>query len=69
MATGGASFDDCADEQELHSWTIANGSLDDRLNNMVFFLLVNTRVQLFSLNNTFYCAFSLAYPIVYNAVT
>uniref|UniRef100_A0AAR2KW73 Pericentriolar material 1 protein C-terminal domain-containing protein n=1 Tax=Pygocentrus nattereri TaxID=42514 RepID=A0AAR2KW73_PYGNA len=34
MATGGAPFDDCADEQELHSWTIANGSLDDRLNNM-----------------------------------
>ncbi|XP_036439447.1 pericentriolar material 1 protein isoform X6 [Colossoma macropomum] len=34
MATGGAPFDDCADEQELHNWTIANGSLDDRLNNM-----------------------------------
>uniref|UniRef100_W5KNN2 Pericentriolar material 1 n=1 Tax=Astyanax mexicanus TaxID=7994 RepID=W5KNN2_ASTMX len=34
MATGGAPLDDCADEQELHNWTIANGSLDDRLNNM-----------------------------------
>ncbi|XP_063074763.1 pericentriolar material 1 protein isoform X2 [Engraulis encrasicolus] len=34
MATGGASFDDCTDEQELHNWTVANGSLDDRLNNM-----------------------------------
>ncbi|XP_053086787.1 pericentriolar material 1 protein isoform X3 [Pangasianodon hypophthalmus] len=34
MATGGALFDDGADEQELHNWTISNGSLDDRLNNM-----------------------------------
>ncbi|MCJ8749298.1 hypothetical protein PDJAM_G00174780 [Pangasius djambal] len=34
MATGGALFDDCADEQELRNWTISNGSLDDRLNNM-----------------------------------
>ncbi|XP_062378772.1 pericentriolar material 1 protein isoform X3 [Sardina pilchardus] len=34
MATGGASFDDCADEQELHNWTVTNGSLEDRLNNM-----------------------------------
>ncbi|XP_058241070.1 pericentriolar material 1 protein isoform X3 [Hemibagrus wyckioides] len=31
MATGGAPFDD---EQELHNWTVSNGSLDDRLNNM-----------------------------------
>lgn len=36
MATGGASFDDCADEQELHNWTVTNGSLEDRLNNMVW---------------------------------
>ncbi|XP_053533355.1 pericentriolar material 1 protein isoform X4 [Ictalurus punctatus] len=34
MATGGAPFDDCAEEQELHNWTISNGSLDDQLNNM-----------------------------------
>ncbi|KAL2098044.1 hypothetical protein ACEWY4_007251 [Coilia grayii] len=34
MATGGASFDDCTDEQELHNWTVTNGSLEDRLNNM-----------------------------------
>ncbi|XP_060772738.1 pericentriolar material 1 protein isoform X3 [Neoarius graeffei] len=34
MATGGAPFDDCADAQELHNWTISNGSLEDRLNNM-----------------------------------
>uniref|UniRef100_A0AAY4ADM5 Pericentriolar material 1 protein C-terminal domain-containing protein n=1 Tax=Denticeps clupeoides TaxID=299321 RepID=A0AAY4ADM5_9TELE len=34
MATGGASFDEGAAEQELHNWTISNGSLDDRLNNM-----------------------------------
>ncbi|XP_036406899.1 pericentriolar material 1 protein-like isoform X2 [Megalops cyprinoides] len=33
MATGGASFD-CADEQELPNWTVGNGALDDRLNNM-----------------------------------
>uniref|UniRef100_A0A8C4YVB9 Pericentriolar material 1 n=1 Tax=Gadus morhua TaxID=8049 RepID=A0A8C4YVB9_GADMO len=31
MATGGTSFDD-SEEQELHNW--ANGSLEDRLNNM-----------------------------------
>lgn len=36
MATGGAPFDD---EQELHNWTISNGSLDDRLNNMVSLVL------------------------------
>ena len=36
MATGGTPFDDCADEQELHNWTVTNGSsLEDRLNNMV----------------------------------
>ncbi|KAF4071693.1 hypothetical protein AMELA_G00276240 [Ameiurus melas] len=34
MATGGAPFDDGAEEQELHNWTISNGSLDDQLNNM-----------------------------------
>ncbi|XP_042167913.1 pericentriolar material 1 protein-like isoform X4 [Oncorhynchus tshawytscha] len=35
MATGGSPFDDCADEQELHNWTVTNGSsLEDRLNNM-----------------------------------
>ncbi|XP_035385591.1 pericentriolar material 1 protein isoform X2 [Electrophorus electricus] len=34
MATGGAPFDDTADEQELQNWTITNSSLDDRLNNM-----------------------------------
>ncbi|XP_062865271.1 pericentriolar material 1 protein isoform X3 [Trichomycterus rosablanca] len=34
MATGGTSFNDCADEQELHNWTVSNSSLDDRLNNM-----------------------------------
>ncbi|XP_056137025.1 pericentriolar material 1 protein isoform X3 [Lampris incognitus] len=32
MATGGTSFDD-SEEQELHNWTITNGSLEDRLNN------------------------------------
>ena len=36
MATGGDSFDDCADEQELHNWTVTNSSLEDRLNNMVW---------------------------------
>jgi hypothetical protein len=36
MATGGTSFDD-SEEQELHNW--ANGSLEDRLNNMVCFLM------------------------------
>uniref|UniRef100_A0A673FN70 Pericentriolar material 1 protein-like n=1 Tax=Sinocyclocheilus rhinocerous TaxID=307959 RepID=A0A673FN70_9TELE len=34
MATGGMPFEDGTDEQELHNWTISNGSLDDRLNNM-----------------------------------
>ncbi|KAK7162012.1 hypothetical protein R3I94_004615 [Phoxinus phoxinus] len=34
MATGGSPFEDSTDEQELHNWTISNGSLDDRLNNM-----------------------------------
>uniref|UniRef100_A0A674BMS3 Pericentriolar material 1 n=1 Tax=Salmo trutta TaxID=8032 RepID=A0A674BMS3_SALTR len=35
MATGGTPFDDCADDQELHNWTVTNGSsLEDRLNNM-----------------------------------
>ncbi|XP_056112766.1 pericentriolar material 1 protein isoform X4 [Rhinichthys klamathensis goyatoka] len=34
MATGGSPFEDGTDEQELHNWTISNGSLDDRLNNM-----------------------------------
>uniref|UniRef100_A0A8C1T077 Pericentriolar material 1 n=1 Tax=Cyprinus carpio TaxID=7962 RepID=A0A8C1T077_CYPCA len=34
MATGGTPFEDGTDEQELHNWTISNGSLDDRLNNM-----------------------------------
>ncbi|XP_035283535.1 pericentriolar material 1 protein-like [Anguilla anguilla] len=33
MATGGPPFD-CADEQELPNWTVGNGSLEDRLNNM-----------------------------------
>lgn len=33
MATGGAPFDDST--EELHSWTVANCSLEDRLNNMV----------------------------------
>ncbi|XP_038127796.1 pericentriolar material 1 protein isoform X1 [Cyprinodon tularosa] len=32
MATGGAPFDDGA--EELHNWTAPNGSLEDRLNNM-----------------------------------
>ncbi|XP_029949631.1 pericentriolar material 1 protein isoform X2 [Salarias fasciatus] len=32
MATGGAPFDDCA--EDLHNWTVTNGSLEDRLNNM-----------------------------------
>ncbi|XP_077379388.1 pericentriolar material 1 protein isoform X2 [Festucalex cinctus] len=32
MATGGAPFDDSADE--LHNWSVTNASLDDRLNNM-----------------------------------
>lgn len=40
MATGGAPFDD---EQELHNWTISNGSLDDRLNNMVSHSLSHTQ--------------------------
>ncbi|XP_041821915.1 pericentriolar material 1 protein isoform X4 [Chelmon rostratus] len=32
MATGGTPFDDSA--EELHNWTVSNGSLEDRLNNM-----------------------------------
>ncbi|XP_067353306.1 pericentriolar material 1 protein isoform X2 [Channa argus] len=32
MATGGNPFDDSA--EELHNWTVTNGSLEDRLNNM-----------------------------------
>ncbi|XP_019717563.1 pericentriolar material 1 protein isoform X3 [Hippocampus comes] len=32
MATGGAPFDDSADE--LHNWSVTNASLEDRLNNM-----------------------------------
>ncbi|XP_052401117.1 pericentriolar material 1 protein isoform X3 [Carassius gibelio] len=34
MATGGTPFEEGTDEQELHNWSITNGSLDDRLNNM-----------------------------------
>ncbi|KAM3864768.1 pericentriolar material 1 protein [Diretmus argenteus] len=34
MATGGTPFDDGAEKQELHNWTVTNGSLEDRLNNM-----------------------------------
>ncbi|XP_066574344.1 pericentriolar material 1 protein isoform X3 [Amia ocellicauda] len=34
MATGGAPFEDGADDQDLPNWSISNGSLDDRLNNM-----------------------------------
>ncbi|MBN3317342.1 PCM1 protein, partial [Atractosteus spatula] len=34
MATGGVPFDDGVDDQELPNWSISNGSLDDRLNNM-----------------------------------
>lgn len=34
MATGGTPFDDSA--EELHNWTVTNGSLEDRLNNMVW---------------------------------
>lgn len=33
MATGGSPLDDTA--EELHNWTVTNGSLEDRLNNMV----------------------------------
>ncbi|XP_077428029.1 pericentriolar material 1 protein isoform X2 [Vanacampus margaritifer] len=32
MATGGAPFEDSADE--LHNWSVTNASLEDRLNNM-----------------------------------
>nr|XP_040042087.1 pericentriolar material 1 protein isoform X4 [Gasterosteus aculeatus aculeatus] len=32
MATGGTPFDDGA--EELHNWTVTNGSLEDRLNNL-----------------------------------
>ncbi|XP_037545863.1 pericentriolar material 1 protein isoform X2 [Nematolebias whitei] len=32
MATGGSPLDDTA--EELHNWTVTNGSLEDRLNNM-----------------------------------
>uniref|UniRef100_A0A8C2ZV87 Pericentriolar material 1 n=1 Tax=Cyclopterus lumpus TaxID=8103 RepID=A0A8C2ZV87_CYCLU len=32
MATGGTPFDDSA--EELHNWTVTNGSLEDRLNNL-----------------------------------
>ncbi|XP_023273199.1 pericentriolar material 1 protein isoform X2 [Seriola lalandi dorsalis] len=32
MATGGTPFDDSS--EELHNWTVTNGSLEDRLNNM-----------------------------------
>ncbi|KAK2908696.1 hypothetical protein Q8A67_004533 [Cirrhinus molitorella] len=34
MATGGTPFEDGTDEQEVHNWSVSNGSLDDRLNNM-----------------------------------
>ena len=34
MATGGTPFDDSA--EELHNWTVTNGSLEYRLNNMVW---------------------------------
>lgn len=50
MATGGAPFDD---EQELHNWTISNGSLDDRLNNMVSLSLshtINNYINLYDVN-------------------
>lgn len=33
MATGGTPFDDSS--EELHNWAVSNGSLEDRLNNMV----------------------------------
>lgn len=33
MATGGTPFDDSS--EDLHNWTVTNGSLEDRLNNMV----------------------------------
>ncbi|XP_074485631.1 pericentriolar material 1 protein isoform X4 [Sebastes fasciatus] len=32
MATGGSPFDDSA--EELHNWTVSNGTLEDRLNNL-----------------------------------
>ncbi|XP_028254425.1 pericentriolar material 1 protein isoform X2 [Parambassis ranga] len=32
MATGGTPFDDSS--EDLHNWTVTNGSLEDRLNNM-----------------------------------
>lgn len=35
MAAGGTPFDDCADDQVLPNWATSNGSLEDRLNNMV----------------------------------
>ncbi|XP_014350317.1 pericentriolar material 1 protein isoform X4 [Latimeria chalumnae] len=34
MATGGCPFDEGGNEQDLPNWSISNGSLDDRLNNM-----------------------------------
>lgn len=37
MATGGALFDDGAEDQDLANWATSNGGLglEDRLNNMV----------------------------------
>ncbi|XP_058883052.1 pericentriolar material 1 protein isoform X1 [Acipenser ruthenus] len=34
MATGGAPFEEGVDDQDLPNWSISNGSLEDRLNNM-----------------------------------
>ena len=48
MATGGTSFED-PEEQELHNW--ANGSLEDRLNNMVYLLMSCMQLKI-THNNT-----------------
>lgn len=37
MATGGGPFEEGMNEQDLPSWS--NESLDDRLNNTVYFIL------------------------------
>ncbi|XP_041081502.1 pericentriolar material 1 protein isoform X2 [Polyodon spathula] len=34
MATGGAPFEEGVDDQDLPNWSVSNGSLEDRLNNM-----------------------------------
>lgn len=53
MATGGAPFDDGA--EELHSWTAPSGSLEDRLNNMVLSVSHKPTVLMLSVHYTEAC--------------